>query len=53
MLLINDTYDLICLILGIIGTFMCVYLLYLSDWKLESLLFVDDVDTQLDGKEKR
>lgn len=38
-LLINDTYDLICLILGVIGTILCVYLLYLHSWNLDELLF--------------
>lgn len=39
MLLINDTYDLICLILGIIGTTLCVYQFYLAGWDVDELLF--------------
>ena len=39
MVLIADGYDLICLITGVVGTLMCVYLLYLNDWDIEKLLF--------------
>lgn len=34
--------DLICLVIGILGTLLVVYQLYLCDWDLEKLLFEEE-----------
>ena len=31
--------DYVCLVIGIIGTLLCVYQLYLVGWDVEELLF--------------
>lgn len=40
--MINDTFDLITLILIIVGIMLTIYALYLSDWDLEKLLFKEE-----------
>ena len=40
--MIKDTFDLVCLILCIVGSALAVYQLYLCDWNLEKLLFKED-----------
>ena len=54
MILINDTYDLICLICGVIGTALCVYQLYLYDWNIEELMFghTSDEDEDIEDTKK-
>lgn len=38
-LIVNDTYDLICLITAIIGVILLVVQLYLNDWDIKKLMF--------------
>ena len=38
-MLITNTWDLICLIIGIVGTGLCVLQAWLYDWDLKALMF--------------
>ena len=38
-MLITNTYDLIILIIGIVGTFLCVVQMWIYDWDLKALMF--------------
>ena len=42
MILITNTFDLIILIIGIIGTFLCVLQMHLFGWDLKALMFEED-----------
>ena len=38
-MLITNTFDLIILIIGVVGTFLCLLQMYLYDWDLKALMF--------------
>lgn len=39
--MITDWYDLLCIVLGVVGILLEVYLLHLNDWSIKKLLFGD------------
>lgn len=41
-MLITNTWDLICLIIGIVGTGLCVLQAYLFDWDLKAMMFKEE-----------
>jgi len=41
-MLITNTWDLIILIIGIVGTFLCVLQAYLFGWDLKALMFEEE-----------
>jgi len=40
--MITCVYDLICIVIGIAGTGLCVYQFYLNDWDVEKTLFKEE-----------
>jgi len=40
--LITCTYDLVCLIIGLVGTALCVCQFALNDWDVEKTMFKEE-----------
>lgn len=42
MVLIKDWFDVLCIVLGVIGIGLIVYDLYLYDWEIDKALYKEE-----------